>query len=61
MMYRCAKCNEVFSENEIVIKKWREYRGECFGIPAYETVSEDHCPYCNSVDMEEYDEDSGEY
>lgn len=57
MMYRCAKCKEVFPETDIEVKSWREYRGEYFGDPAYETVSEDHCPYCNSEDIDEYWED----
>ena len=57
MMYKCYKCGSVFEEKEIEVDTWREYRGECFGIPAYETVSEEHCPYCNSDDFEEWEED----
>ena len=57
MMYRCRKCGSVFEETEIEVESWREYRGECFGYPAYETVSEDHCPRCNSRNIDEYWED----
>ena len=60
MMYRCAKCKEVFPKTDILVESWREYRGECWGSPAYETVSEDHCPNCNSVDIDEYWEDEDE-
>lgn len=57
MMYRCERCGETFNESEVVVEKWREYRGEYFGFPAIETVSEEHCPYCNSEDIEEYYEE----
>lgn len=57
MIYRCDKCGNTFEEDEIVIDKWREYRGECFGVPAYETVSSEHCPYCRSEYFEEVEDE----
>ena len=57
MMYRCRKCGKSFYESEIITNSWREYRGEYFGTPAYETVSEDHCPFCNSIDIQEEEDD----
>lgn len=54
--YKCQKCGQVFEEEEIVVDKWREYRGECHGVPAYETVSEEHCPFCRSEYFEEFTE-----
>lgn len=41
-MYKCWNCGLVFEEP----KEWKEYRGECFGFPAYETMT--GCPNCNS-------------
>ena len=55
--YRCRKCGAVFQESDIITNAWREYRGEYFGVPAYETVSEDHCPKCYETAIEEYWED----
>lgn len=46
MTYRCMDCGREFDEP----KRCEEYRGECFGFPAYETVS--YCPYCHG-DYEE--------
>lgn len=53
-MYRCEECGAIFETAE----SWKEYRGECFGYPAYETVS--GCPCCRSTDVEEYDPDEDE-
>lgn len=50
MTYRCMDCGRKFYEPEIC----EEYRGECFGFPAYETVS--CCPYCHG-DYEEIEEE----
>jgi len=55
--YKCSRCGNLFKEHEIIVDTWTENRGEYFGMPAFETVSEDHCPYCNSTDIDEYWED----
>jgi hypothetical protein len=39
-MYICTQCNHIFEEGE----KIEEYRGECFGFPAYEEYYV--CPVC---------------
>ena len=39
-MFMCEDCGAVFDEP----KYWKEYRGECHGTPAYETVC--GCPVC---------------
>ena len=51
--YHCLKCDAEFDEPA----EWEEYRGECFGYPAYEPV--DGCPYCHGeyVTEEEYKRD----
>lgn len=49
-MLVCLECHRTFDEDEI--KCWQEDRGECFGFPAYETVS--GCPYCNGAYTETY-------
>lgn len=56
MTYRCMDCGREFDEPEIC----EEYRGECFGFPAYETVS--YCPYCRGdyEEIEEYYESEGD-
>lgn len=48
MSYKCLECGEIFEEYEI--KKWEEYRGDCHGTPAYETMV--GCPHCGG-DFEE--------
>lgn len=40
MSYKCLDCGEVFDEP----KKWKEYRGEFWGTPAYEEMV--GCPHC---------------
>ncbi len=60
MQYRCLKCNQIFDESEIETESWREYRGECFGFPSYETMYEERCPHCGSTDFEEYFEEDEE-
>ena len=57
ILYKCRKCGAVFEETEIISHAWREYRGECHGFPAYETMCEDHCPRCYDTDLQEYWED----
>lgn len=40
MAYKCLECGEKFEE----VATWEEYRGEYWGVPAYESVS--GCPKC---------------
>ena len=60
MRYKCEKCGAVFEETNIIVNSWREYHGECFGFPAFETVSEDHCPRCNSTSLDEFYEENND-
>ena len=46
-MFRCEHCEQEFEEP----KEYREYRGECWGFPAYEALY--CCPYCNSDEIKE--------
>lgn len=39
-MYRCCECGTLFEQP----KTFQDYRGECWGTPAYETIT--GCPYC---------------
>ena len=43
-MYRCENCGWEGSADER--KEIKDYRGECWGQPAYET--EYYCPECES-------------
>lgn len=43
MQYVCTECGKVFDEEEIRYEE--EYRGEYWGVPAYETES--YSPCCN--------------
>lgn len=45
-MYKCQHCGHVFTEPKTV----QEYRGEFWGMPAYEDVSV--CPHCGSDDVD---------
>lgn len=49
-MYRCCNCGKLFEGDEI--DSFTEYRGECHGFPAYETVA---CSPCCHDDFEEVD------
>lgn len=51
MKYKCCECGEVFDEDEV--QTWDEYRGECFGFPAYETLA--GCPQCGEAFEEAYE------
>lgn len=46
MSYKCLDCGEGFDEP----KEWKEYRGECHGMSAYEEMV--GCPHCEG-DFEE--------
>lgn len=58
-MCKCMDCKEVFDVSEVVTI--REYRGEFWGAPAYETIGV--CPWCRSddIDWDYVDEDEEEY
>ena len=45
-MYECMGCGRLFDEP----REYREYRGECFGFPAYEAMT--GCPFCGGGYME---------
>ena len=51
--FRCCDCGKTFDDPKIV----SEYRGECWGVPAYEDTP--YCPYCGG-DFEENTEDEDE-
>lgn len=53
----CNDCGAVFDANEIEVKTWEEYRGECWGAPAYERMASYHCPKCGSEDIEEAEDE----
>ena len=42
MTYKCVECGNVFEEGEEV--RWKEARGEFWGVPSYENMS--GCPIC---------------
>lgn len=48
-MFKCRDCGEYFDEYD----EEREYRGEFWGMPAYENMC--YCPYCGSEDFDESD------
>lgn len=53
-MYECLNCGHIFDE-----PGWyREYRGECFGFPAWEPMA--GCPICHGAFMEITEENDGE-
>lgn len=52
----CADCNNIFGEDEFATV--REYRGEFWGFPAYETISV--CPFCHSDAIDDYKENEEE-
>lgn len=55
-MYICEDCKATFNEKEIVVKTYYdtvEFWGEKTPM-AYITY---HCPYCNSEEIKEYEED----
>lgn len=50
-LYRCNDCGHEFE----IPDTWEEYRGEFWGMPAYERVS--GCPMCQSGDYDEVVDD----
>lgn len=49
-MLKCLYCGAIFEDSEA--KKEREYMGEHFGYPAYDTVLV--CPECGCSELEEH-------
>lgn len=47
-MLKCFNCGAIFEYPKLV----REYRGEFWGSPAYETVG--YCPCCGDDAIDEY-------
>ena len=54
--YRCCNCGKIFPCEEAEGR--REYIGEFWGMPAYDTI--DICPDCFSDDLEYLDDDEEE-
>lgn len=48
----CLDCGNVFNADEV--ERVQDYRGECWGRPAYE--EELICPHCKSSDIEDAEE-----
>jgi uncharacterized protein with PIN domain len=40
----CPRCG-----GDLMVYRWKEYRGEYFGFPAYEPLSELRCESCNET------------
>lgn len=53
---RCCHCNIILDEEELITIE--DYRGEFWGVPAYETISV--CPYCRMDDLEDVEEEEEE-
>lgn len=49
-MLRCADCGWVGEPEEL--KRIEEFRGEFWGVPAYEAMY--YCPVCGSDDIDDY-------
>ena len=56
-MMKCYDCGEVFPDDEVVIEEWYESRGEFWGMPCSERMVEWRCPFCNSDEVDEYEEE----
>ena len=52
MMLQCNDCGEVFDEDELIVRTWKEPRPYGSGT-AWEEMRECLCPFCNSDDIEE--------
>ena len=54
MLYRCCKCENTFTEDEIEVKEY--CIGEAWGQLQYEHYGV--CPYCGGADYEEVEVDN---
>ena len=57
MLYKCDDCGCITLDEDLI--RIKEYMGECFGFPAYETW--DACPNCKSTEIYEYEEEEDDY
>lgn len=55
--YKCECCGGIFDEP--FIRRYKESR-EFWGMTCYEEFIEETCPYCDSDDFREYDEEEDE-
>ncbi len=53
-MLKCDWCGGIFEYPHVV----SEYRGEFWGMPAYEDIA--YCPYCGSSEIDEVQNDDEE-
>lgn len=51
MLYVCLECGHIFDEDDVIT--WKEYRGECFGYPAYEEFMGSPCCKENYAEAKE--------
>lgn len=59
--YYCSRCNSVYTEDELEIHEWYESRGEFWGAPCSERMSEAWCPKCKTDEyLDIYNEDEEE-
>ena len=56
-MYRCNNCDEIFDEPESERIDLESYYGVGSLFPDHHYGYLSVCPYCNSEDFDEYDED----
>lgn len=55
-MLKCLDCD--WTGDPLELKRSEEYRGEFWGMPAYETVY--CCPECGSDNIDDFTEDDEE-
>lgn len=48
--YKCTNCGRLLDAQDL--KEMRDYMGEFWGTPAYETFNV--CPYCGSEELDKY-------
>ena len=58
--YKCYHCNCICDEDELAYEEWDEPRGEYWGMPCTEHMTEIRCPSCGSDDIDEYEEEEDE-
>ena len=62
MMLKCAKCGEIFDEDEVVYERvcWEDYYGVSGSFPNKNYGNIATCPHCGSDELEDYWEDDDE-
>lgn len=58
MGWKCYCCEETFSEPDV--RHEREDRGEFWGMPAFEDMYYEVCPFCGSDDVDAVNEEEEE-